>query len=270
MAPESPANLVLVDLSFEDKELRAAVSAVERTHEARSRGDYIYVAWSATTQPTGFSSLGDGSVYLRETPGIQLFNYPARPDTLGDFRYAWRYGTSEATMVVIVFPRGYIAKDFEPSPLRAKVTQSGRLAVYWIFRGTDRDDAADVKWTLQEARGSVEPTVLKINRDAPARRMDSTGPIMVDNKRTADAKASILLGGGTLAYLMLLVFFGPSDLPPDYKPIIRFIAAIGAGMLSYFFVGSLYLGGKMPVIKTQVAAVGGFAIFIFVMIFWSH
>jgi hypothetical protein len=37
-------------------------------------------------------------------------------------------------------------------------------------------------------------------------------------------------------------------------------------------VGRLRLGGKIPFIAddVQVAAVGGFAVFIFVMIFWSH
>lgn len=280
MAPEFQPNLVLLDLSLEDSELQAAVSAVERSYEARSRGDYVSVTWSANSQPAGCFSLGDGAVYVRETPGLERFSYPAQPDSLGGSRYRWRYGVHEPVMLVIVFPKGHVATDFEPTPLRAKLTQSGRLAAYWILQGIDKGDS-EVKWTVQKAHSSVKETVLSINKKtATARPFESTGPIVVDNKhmddnerRAADARVPVLLlGGTTLAYLMLLVFFGPSNLPPDYKPIIRFIAAIAAGLLSYFFFGSLHLGGKVPVIKTdvQVAAVGGFAIFIFVMIFWSH
>lgn len=64
---------------------------------------------------------------------------------------------------------------------------------------------------------------------------------------------------------------GRAIMARDYKPTIKFIAAIGGGPLPYFLVGGLHLGGKVPVITTDVrtAAVGSFAMFIFVMIFWS-
>jgi nucleoside phosphorylase len=83
-------------------------------------------------------------------------------------------------MVVLVFPKGYIATDFEPSPLRAKATESGRLAAYWIFQGIDKGDAAELMWTVQKVLGSIEPTVFHINKSAIARPVNGTGPFVIE------------------------------------------------------------------------------------------
>ena len=86
-----------------------------------------------------------------------------------------------------------------------------------------------------------------------------------------------MLGVVTLAFLMFLIFYGPRDLPSDYKPLVRLIAALTSGLLAGLFTGRLDLEGRLPTFADNIAgnslamgAAGGFAMFVFVMLFWAH
>jgi hypothetical protein len=271
MAPEAPADLVVLNLYFEGDKPKAKVEAIERTHEMRIREEPIRVSWAADKTPDGFFAVGDGAAYVRGDPKPVTLDYSVDLEVTGRFSYSWRYPTAGSIMIVLIFPSGYVLTDSNPSPVRAKVIQNGRLAAYWILEGPNRAGGAEVNWTMERSERDVASTATRINNAAIKRRPDRGGPVVLEPGSTGDRLAAWVLGTATTAFLMLLIFFGPSDLPPDYKPIVRFIAALAGGLLSYFFVGNLHLGGKLPGLDdVRIAAVGGFAVFAFIMLFWSH
>jgi hypothetical protein len=294
MAPELPADLVVLDLKFEENHgeenrLKVTVETIERTHETRVRGDLIHVTWNAVEQPVGYFPVAEGAVYVRETPETVKYSYTAEPDHVADSGYGWIQSTTEAIMMVLVFPDGYVPTQCKPDPVRAKAMKNNRLAVYWIFQGIEKNDPAHITWQMQKKHGSLADAAAQMNdlvmnkspnvtKKAPVvlEEMDFSrdlGVVLRTNgfSLAGDRNAVWAFGAASLAFLMALVFYGPSNLPPDYKPIVRFVAALAGGLLSYFFVGKLHLGGRIPGINdVHIAAFGGFAVFIFVMIFWAH
>jgi hypothetical protein len=170
-------------------------------------------------------------------------------------------------MVVVVFPAGNIPGDSNRKPVRVKVMKDGRIAAYWIFEGE-----ADLTWKMIQSHEKPEAAIRKINRSAVARPLVKKLPVSFEQSQKKIDAPIFLLAAAMIAFLMALVFFGPSDLSPNYIPIIRFFAALVGALLSGAIVGRLRLGGKVPFIPedVQVGAVGGFAVFIFIMIFWGH
>jgi len=276
MAPEFPADLVVLDLIFaENGELKANVETIERTPEARMARELIHVSWNADKKPTGFFSVGSDAVYVRDTPKTVRYSYTAELDKLPNLFYSWHYNTVEPLMMVLVFPEGHIPAQYKPNPVRAKVLSNSRLAVYWAFLGTEKDDPGELTFRLEKSQRNISEIAAHINESATRTQGPSTNalPVIFDPVEPVrqDRLAVWVFGILSLVFLMLLVFFGPSNLSSDYKPIVRFVAALAGGLLSYFYVGKLHLGGKIPGIsELQIAAVGGFAVFIFVMIFWTH
>jgi hypothetical protein len=272
MAPELPADLVVLDLKLDNGQLKATVEPVERTAKAAASGERIRVSWNADARPEGFFALAGGAVYVRDTPEIiRLSPYTADVDLVGS-DYGWRYATPDPIMVVLMFPEGYVLGDSRPKPIRAKVMKNGRIAAYWIFAGASKHDEADLSWKMKQSQGSAVSTVREINKSAVAKPPTTALPVSFVPEQTRIDSPILVLAAAMIAFLMALIFFGPSDLSPNYTPIIRFFAALVGALLSGAIVGRLRLGGKIPFIAddVHVAAVGGFAVFIFVMIFWLH
>ena len=140
-----------------------------------------------------------------------------------------------------------------------------------IFDGPNKAGAAELNWTMTRNEGDLASSEMRINKAAIKKRPDRQGLVVLGSTSAGDRLGAWVFGAATIAFLMLLVFFGPSDLSPDYKQIIRLVAALAGGLLSYFFVGNLNLGGRLPGFDdVRIAAVGGFAVFAFIMLFWSH
>jgi hypothetical protein len=272
MAPEAPADLVVLDLRFENGTLKANVQAMEPSREMKARDERVHVSWNADSPPAGYFSTSGNAVYVRDIAELQKECYSVEIEHANG-KYTWRYPTATSMMFVLVFPAGYLLAECEPKPTRAKIV-GNRLAAYWIFSGPNRPaGVAELQWSMRAVAGAQEiaSTATRINQAAMARPAARELPVVLD-PRLGDRAAAWVLGGLTMLFLMGLVFFGPADLPADYTPIIRFIAGLSGGLLSYFFVGNLHLGGRIPGLETdvKVAAVGGFAVFVFVMLFWSH
>ena len=273
MAPEYPADLVVLDLQFEDGELVGKVDVVERASNARD--ERLHVTWNAEELPKDFFPVAGGAVSVANKPETIKVNYRVKPDVVGNRRYAWTYNSySDVMMMVIVFPEGYVPDDCQPYPDRAK-TFTGRAVAYWRFG----EHGAEVRWTMRQSR-ELTKEAIQINQKAVRKPNPAIGAVIVDAASAARAQfgvSTILLGLLSLAFLMLLIFYGPKDLPSDYKPIVRFIAALAGGLLAGSFTGRLSLEGRLPAFADGIAgnslglaAAGGFAVFVFVMLFWAR
>jgi hypothetical protein len=263
MAPEGPAALVVLTLRFEGEQLKAVVELVERNY------DRLYVSWHADTKPEGFFSVGEGTVYVQETTGMRGPSYPVTLDVMGPSRYGWRWRQGNGSiMVVLVLPDSYILTDMQPWPTRAKAIQDKRLAAYWTFETGTADFSFSIK--KEPAGQSFSSIVGKINARA-TRKVANLSNVVVDTQQVGREWGVWVFGAITIIFLMSLIFFGPANLPATYVPIIRLTAALAGGLLSGFFVGKLHLGGRIPGLEdVHIASAGGFAVFVFVMLFWPH
>ncbi len=272
MAPESPSDLVVLNLRFETDELKgerlkANFEGFERTKEMKDRDELIYVSWSADRPPNGYVPAGEGAVYVRGTPEPRFESYSVDIGSANDPRYTWIYAFKGALMIVLLLPKNYVLPDRGNYPVRAKVLKNGRLAAYWIFEGPD----VELHWRMKkvETEAEVASNEADINSRAISRGTRRTAPVVLDPKPARNEMASLVFGGIALLFLMALIFVGPRDLAPNYQPIVPFIAAIAGGFLSYFFVGKLDLSGTIPRFDSvRIAAAGGFAVFVFVFMMW--
>jgi hypothetical protein len=273
MAPEFPIDLMVLALRFEKGELIGSIHCIERGASARDQR--LRVTWNVTAPPDGFYPVAGGAVYVATTPETMQFPiYDAKLDALGNDRYGGSYNTGTELMMVIVFPEGYAPQDSAPHPERAW-TFDRRLVAYWKF---DRD-RAEVMWTIKPSP-SVEKEVIQVNRKHAQLPRRPMGGLVMDEPIASRSDVNfptILLGALTLAFLMCLIFYGPRDLPSDYKPLVRLIAALACGLLAGLFTGRLNLEGRLPAFADAIAsnsllmdAAGGFAVFVFVMLFWAH
>jgi hypothetical protein len=269
MAPDFPADVVVFNLYFEGNELKALLEGVERPSGIRDAR--VHVSWDANTPPDGFFALGEGAIYVRNAPEFVKLGYHVNVEVEGG-DYICRYNTRDYLMMVLVFPSGYVPTALRPRPSRAKVMpNTNRLAAYWNFAGDGRRDA-EVTWIMKRSESEVRSAAAGINKAAISAQPPAESPVALEPALAGDRLAAWAFGAVSLLFLMALIFFGPSNLSPNYRPIIRFIAAICAGVVSGFFVGQLRLGGKIPGLDTdmRVAAAGGFAAFALVLLLWSH
>jgi hypothetical protein len=272
MAPEFPVDLIVVDMRFEGGELIGQCYFVER--QAEGRDERLHVTWNADAPPKDFYPIAGGAISVANKPTTTLLDYEVKPDAIGNGRYAWMYNTLSDLMMVLVFPEGYVPDDCKPYPVRAK-TFKGRVVAYWRFG----EDGAEVRWTMRQSQIDLAHEVIRINERAVRRPNRTIGAVTVDEP-IESAKTQmlvILLGVINIAYLMSLIFLGPKDLSSQYQPIVRFIAALASGLLAGLFAGRLNLEGRLPAFadgiagnSLGIAAAGGFAMFVFVWLFWGR
>jgi hypothetical protein len=191
MAPEEPANLVVVDLALDGEPLTGNVEAVERSREAIKARERLRVIWTAIKEPDGFCAVGGGTVFVRQTEmHLPILRYAAEITKRASFSYSWFYNTQDSIMIVLILPRSYAARDFTPAPYRAKMTQDGRMAIYWLFGDDGARTRAEVLWTLSKTR-NLRSAVVKINN---ARSSGETLPVtaieVVDDALTPPPRRS--------------------------------------------------------------------------------
>lgn len=82
--------------------------------------------------------------------------------------------------------------------------------------------------------------------------------------------ASWVFGGILLLFIMAVVWFKPTErFEGPQQQLIKIIGSIAVGLFAGFFTGSLRLGGKLPFANDiEIAAVGGFAAFVFSFMAW--
>jgi hypothetical protein len=82
--------------------------------------------------------------------------------------------------------------------------------------------------------------------------------------------ASWVFGGILLLFIMAVLWFKPNELfGGPQQQLVRILGSIAVALLAGFFTGSLQLGGRVPFANDiQIAAVGGFAAFVFTFMAW--
>jgi hypothetical protein len=82
--------------------------------------------------------------------------------------------------------------------------------------------------------------------------------------------ASWVFGSILLLFIMAVVWFKPNEqFQGSQQQLVRVLGSVAVALLAGFFAGSLQLGGKVPFANDiQIAAVGGFAAFVFTFIAW--
>ena len=81
----------------------------------------------------------------------------------------------------------------------------------------------------------------------------------------AERGIALAIAVGVLVTLIVLVL-NPRSMDGGTLAIVRFLAAISAGIAGYLFAGDLNLKASIPLNKTQVRATGAFAAFVLVLI----
>lgn len=89
--------------------------------------------------------------------------------------------------------------------------------------------------------------------------------------KISNSERGIALGfsGAVLVTLIFLVLH-PQLIQTEALAIIRFLAAIFAGIAGYLFAGNLEIKAKIPLNNTQIRAAGAFAAFIVVLLIFFY
>ena len=80
---------------------------------------------------------------------------------------------------------------------------------------------------------------------------------------------ALAFAGVVLVTLIVLVL-NPQSIQSEALAIIRFLAAIFAGIAGYLFSGNLEIEAKIPLNNTQIRAAGAFAAFIIVLLLFFY
>jgi tetratricopeptide (TPR) repeat protein len=83
--------------------------------------------------------------------------------------------------------------------------------------------------------------------------------------------ASWIFGGLTLLFLVGAFCFGPERLPEWKRQLLAVVCAAFAGLFGFFFTGAMTLKLESEILdysRIAVQAVGGFALFVFVLCWW--
>lgn len=156
MSPESPGNLVALDLQWMGRQLECQV---DRFDPRPPSGDFLYVSWNAIECPDQYVPVGNGVAYVWVPPNFDHRQYRARIDVAGN-GYEWiDRAAGLGLMFVVTLPKEHLytfPREDEPGPrpIRFKPTAEGRLALYWWLKGDTPDGRAAVTWCMSHAPGT--------------------------------------------------------------------------------------------------------------------
>lgn len=201
MAPEAPGNLIVIDLRFEDQELKGYAEHVEYPPEQtaeieRSGRGWFYVLWNETPTEDDYVPVGGGVAHVnkKELPsGYKIL--PQRPvelDSLGDGRYAYRYpALGEGLMFVLILPKGFTVTGYRPTPKSVKVFNKERLGLYWKPEGRYGDNVK-ITWQIKRFDGDLKSERDRINAhiDESENLTDNSGVIVRDATPGREHKTS--------------------------------------------------------------------------------
>ena len=148
MAPEAPANLVVLDVCEADNGFAFDVSRWDF-----EGGGWLWVLWSADTCPEEWLPAAGGAVCVAAPPEVRRAEYRAVPRAVRDPRRLLWTDFAEpplGLMLVVLLPEGYILDDQlpnDPTPIEAKVF-NGRMALHWRLVPASRG-RVEAAWTIR-------------------------------------------------------------------------------------------------------------------------
>lgn len=185
MAPESPGNLVVLDLRYDEKgTLFKTVEQVTPPQEEPAHG-WLRVRFDEAPD-ADFYPVGQGVVDVSQPEGYK--HCPPGPQSKvltiggGPHRYVFdNVALGEGLQLVLVLPKGYTLSEFNPVPTSAKDFRE-RLAVY--FRPKEKyGQTATVTWQLRRFRGSIDAEAKRLRGDfLSARQPQTTGGAFLDRE----------------------------------------------------------------------------------------
>ncbi|HEY6250886.1 MAG TPA: hypothetical protein VI685_13075 [Candidatus Angelobacter sp.] len=156
MSPETPGNLVLLDLTYDQKDvLLMAVESVEPPQTGAVSG-WLRVRFDEAPS-TGFYPVGDGVAFVRQPDGYdhEVPDGSSEVSTIpGTRRYIFtNVAQGDGLQLILILPPNYTLNQFSPTPSSAKEFH-GRIAVY--FRPEQKfGETSTVTFGLQKFRGSI-------------------------------------------------------------------------------------------------------------------
>jgi hypothetical protein len=178
MAPESPGNLVALDLEWRNSRLECQVDRYDPTGE-----EFLHVSWNAIECPEDYVPVGSGVAYVWVPLNFEHRRYRARIDKAnGGFEWLDKaFGIG--LMLILTLPPTctYIFPDkgkAGPWPIRFKSTNDRRMALYWWLQGQSPHGRAVVSWQIQcDPTVDIEAQCDLLNEEA--RRMHAH-PVHID------------------------------------------------------------------------------------------
>jgi hypothetical protein len=144
MAPESPDNLVVLDISINQDGVFEF-----NVHRWDGGNAKLYVLWNAVTCPDGYQSVSAGAICVAAPPEYVHRHYMALPRLrLDPMLLSWRDSTGGVLMLVACFPAGYVyggSPPDAPIPYEAKPLAE-RMAVYWNLSG---EQGVETAWRIE-------------------------------------------------------------------------------------------------------------------------
>jgi formylglycine-generating enzyme required for sulfatase activity len=163
MAPESPGNLVILELLVQDGKL---VGEVERAtppqDEASTKGAWLELRWYE--QPATFSPVGGGVAFIRLPPGYVLEPKSAvDPDSFSSYGSNFRWNDTahgEGLVFILILPTGYTLSNPHPIPREVKAFND-HVAVLWTPDGKYGAQVT-IRWNIEAAQETLELEVARL------------------------------------------------------------------------------------------------------------
>jgi hypothetical protein len=253
MGPEAPGNLVVIDLRFQDGELKGDAERVEYDPEHMPRieeaGGWFYVLWNEIPRGEDYISLGRGVVHVKTDLPLGYKVFPKNPiqlDSLGEGRFAYRFpALGEGLMLVLIFPEGHTLAGSQPMPKSAKVFKKRRLAVYWKPAGKY---GANVKvaWEIRPFFGDLRAERNRINDEIDkSENVPDNAGVMVDapvpqGEGSEPGRRSAWANGSFYLFAFAVVIAGLGLLARTVS-LFAFALILIAGILFVPLIGALQL-----------------------------
>ena len=175
MSPESPGNLIALDLGRTSSRLEADVDRYDA-------GDkFLHVSWNAIEAPPNYVPIGKGVAFVWVPKGYTHRRYRARVNDVGD-GFEWRdvAQASQGAMLIVTLPLNYLL-SFPSDDARAqypvdfKRTDDGRMACYWwlppgrfsVVWHMEYRRRANVEAACRKARRAMPPAAVPVHIDRP-------------------------------------------------------------------------------------------------------
>jgi hypothetical protein len=186
MAPESPGNLIALDLKWNNSRLECEVDRYD------SGSDFLYVSWNALECPEYYVPFGNGVAYVWvPEKSFAHRRYRARVD-IAEHGFEWLdvAQASSGAMLILTLPPNHVfmhptENDAYPFPVSFKSTEDGRMALYWwlppgrftVVWNMEDDPNANIEEhcqrLIQEARRRQPPGVAPVHIDRPGEKTNA-------------------------------------------------------------------------------------------------
>ena len=184
MSPESPGNLVALDLQWSGSRLECQVDRYDPLPRAAS--EFLYVSWNALECPEHYVPLAKGVAYVWVPPHFVHRQYRARVDVAGDGHEWIDKETGLGLMLILTLPRdhSYVFPHADapgPFPVRFKPTADGRMALYWWLKGNQSDGRSVISWRMaRSAEIDLEARCDLLNEESRRMTRSSAYPVHLE------------------------------------------------------------------------------------------